>query len=303
MLTCSGLEYVSLWVLFIKLCATINQIKKTRQLEEYQVLSWYAESGGHKVDPVLLYPSVLLILVIFYIIWFHHVNEMFFRQFLEIWEHNIKEDFYEEFTKNRKKRCCFELTFVFRHFNYREWISFWRYKGQVVPKSEKAIKDNMQLLFIEFTKKNVSREVIFKQMLLFIIWVYTRFNVRPGGIKRLEVSEFPEGSFETVEVTRDLIDFIGNQILETLLLGTIAQNKIFNWIREGKVLKLGSGWEYPEEYDNPFEESSISRKSIARSRRQSMSAFSKTAGRHNQYTNNNMQPHPAFSESSSDYGH
>ena len=161
---------------------------------------------------------------------------MFFRNFLKVWEDNIKEDFYEEFTKSRKKRCCFEITFVVRHLNYREWITFWRYKGQVVPKSEKAIKDNMQLLFIEYAKKNVSREVVFKQMLLFSIWVYTRFKVRPGGIKRLEVSDYPEDSFETVELVRDFIDFIGNQVLETLLLGTIAQNKIFSWIREGKVL-------------------------------------------------------------------
>jgi hypothetical protein len=73
-------------------------------------------------------------------------------------------------------------------------------------------------------------------MVLFSIWVYTRFKVRPGGIKRLEISDYPEDSIETVELVRDFIDFIGNQVLETLLLGTIAQNKIFSWIRDGKVL-------------------------------------------------------------------
>jgi len=100
-------------------------------MEEYMDLPWIG-----KADVVLLYPSLLLILVIFYIVWYHYVNESFYRQFLKIWEDNIKEDFMEEFTRSRKKRCCIEITSLMRYFSYREWISLWRMKGQVLPKSE-----------------------------------------------------------------------------------------------------------------------------------------------------------------------
>ena len=67
------------------------------------------------------------------------------------------------------------------------------------------------------------------------------------------------------------------------------------------MLQLGSGWEYPEDFDE-FDEP-IGKHSIARSRRQSMSAFSKSASRHNQYTNNQMQPYPEITETSSDNEH
>jgi hypothetical protein len=47
-------------------------------------------------------------------------------------------------------------------------------------------------------------------MVLMLLWTIIRFKVRPGGINRLDESEFPENSLEIVNTVRDIIDLVGN---------------------------------------------------------------------------------------------
>jgi hypothetical protein len=87
------------------------------------------------------------------------------------------------------------------------------------------------------------------------------------------------------------------------LLGTIAQNRIFSWIREGKVLKLGEGWEYLDHDDSNYDGRSIHMRSAIR--RTQSKRFTGTGSRSKNYNvnhlDNNNEMSPASSiESSSD---
>jgi hypothetical protein len=136
-LTFQGLEYLSIWTLFIKICISWHQINlrraEVKKFETNQESSVMTFEEGLK-DPINKFLYLMLIIVIAFIATHHVLNEAFFRKFLKIWEDNVKEDFFEEFTKGKKKRCCFEITFFVRYFNYHEWISLWRMKGMIIPK-------------------------------------------------------------------------------------------------------------------------------------------------------------------------
>ena len=142
-----------------------------------------------------------------------------------------------------------------RYINFHEWISLWKVKGEIIPKEQSLVRDNICFVFLQLSKRQTTIHFFFKQIFLILSLAWIKLSIDPKNLFKdsnfqrnqdLTPGELNKYN-ELVQSIENMNDFLLNQILEVLIIGLVANMMIQNWLMDGEIMSLQNDWEYQEE--------------------------------------------------------
>ena len=182
------LEYIGTWALFVKLIIGLQHNSSSKyNLIQHDQGRADNEEGLLKEeseitffgDDAYTFMFVVLMMTVAFICQYHLMNEYFYRKFLGVWEDNIKENFHEQFSSAQKSRFCLQMKLLMRYLNFHEWIALWKVKGEIIPKEQALVRDNICFVFLQISKWQTTIQSMFKYTFLTFALAWSKFMVDP----------------------------------------------------------------------------------------------------------------------------